>query len=138
MGEASLLDAFFGACRRGSLVIPVCDSCHCPRWPPRPVCANCGSFDTSMKEVAPGGAIFSWTTVHRAASPAFAERVPYIVGVVELDAVPSVRMLGGVDGVAPEQISVGMRVTAVFRDSGDGVVRPWWRPTEGPRADGLR
>jgi hypothetical protein len=70
--------------------------------------------------------VWSWVVAHPPVLPAFADKVPYSVAVVELP--EGVRMLGNLLGVPNEEITAGMEVVVDFEDVGEGVVLPQWRP----------
>jgi uncharacterized OB-fold protein len=61
---------------------------------------------------AGAGVVYATTVVHRP------EEEPYNVCLVDLD--EGVRVMGRVDGPAPEHVAIGLRVHAQFGD--DGVV----------------
>jgi len=115
------------ACREHRLVVQACGNCGRRRWPPRPLCAACGSLDIAWVELPPEAKLYSWTVVHRAADPRFVERVPYVVGVVELACDPSIRFLGGIVDTDPEDLRVGLPMVATFSETADDCVLPYWR-----------
>jgi uncharacterized OB-fold protein len=63
--------------------------------------------------------------VHAPTLPAFADKVPYNVVVVEL--LEGVRMIGNLLGVSNDEIREGMDVVVDFEDAGEGVKLPQWR-----------
>jgi uncharacterized OB-fold protein len=60
--------------------------------------------------------------MHQAAHPAFADRVPYVVALVELD--EGVRMLTNVVGCAPADARVGRSVRLAWEPLSDGRALP--------------
>jgi uncharacterized OB-fold protein len=62
--------------------------------------------------VSGGGKVYSFTIVRRAMNPAFAEDVPYVYAIVELDEGP--RLMTNIVGCAPEDVRVDMPVKAVY------------------------
>jgi hypothetical protein len=64
--------------------------------------------------------------VHPPVLPAFAEKTPYNVAVVELD--EGVRMVGNVLGISGGELREGTEVEVVFEDVEEGVSLPQWRP----------
>jgi uncharacterized OB-fold protein len=63
---------------------------HCPDcgrlWhPKRIVCTECASANLGWKRVTGKGEVYSFSEVHRAPTPAFADSVPYAIGLVKLD-----------------------------------------------------
>jgi uncharacterized OB-fold protein len=67
-------------------------------------------------ESAGRGAVYSTTVVHRPGEE------PYNVCLVDLD--EGVRVMGRVDGVAPADVTIGLRVQANIGDDGVAVYRP--------------
>jgi uncharacterized OB-fold protein len=67
---------------------------------------------------------------HPPVLPAFQERVPYVVVLVELDEDPSLRLVGNLLDCPAEKIRIGSPVRVAFEDLGDGIVLPQWRLAE--------
>ncbi len=119
---------YFRAAQEGKLAILFCKECDRSIHLPRPICPNCHTDRVEWREVSPHGAIYSWTVVERQSHPAFP--VPYTIALVELDDVPSVRLLTHFE--RRPRLSEGMPVTAVFDDVREGdVVLPRWVPETG-------
>ena len=78
--------------------------------------------------MSPEGAVWSFGVYERAFIAAFEDAVPYVVALVELDDGP--RLIANVVGVAPSEVAVGMRVTAVFEPFADGAALVNFRPVE--------
>lgn len=119
--------AFWEACRRGELVAQRCASCGRFRFPPRPTCPRCRSFEVSWERLAGTGRVWSWIRAHPPLLPAFAATAPYVSLVVELDEDPvHLRMVGLFDGAG--EPAIGDRVRVGFEPVGEQVL-PVWRPT---------
>ncbi|MCL9813198.1 Zn-ribbon domain-containing OB-fold protein [Natranaeroarchaeum aerophilus] len=81
--------------------------------PPRRLCPECGD-DTLRKTPLPDvGSIDTYTRTEVPA-PAFADDAPYVLAIADFG---SVRLTGQVQGVDPESISVGYRVTVEVAES---------------------
>lgn len=125
---------FWSACARGELVVQRCDGCGRYRFPPRPACPWCQSFDFSWPAVSGRGTVWSFVIPHPPLLPAYAELAPYNVIVVALDADPTIRLVGNlvasphapINSVDPAAIEIGMPVTMVFDRVADDVVLPRW------------
>jgi len=63
--------------------------------------------------------VYSYTSVHRAATRAFDPDLPYVIAVVELDEGPL--MLTTIEGCEPEEVTVGAAVEVAFRDLTDEI-----------------
>ncbi|NMN95866.1 Zn-ribbon domain-containing OB-fold protein [Antrihabitans stalactiti] len=99
---------FFDAAAREELVIKKCAHCGQALPPEAVVCTTCGRTELSWSPAAGTATLVTWTVVHRAPNRAFADLVPYTVGVVELTEGPW--LYGRVVG-AP---SAGMALRAEF------------------------
>lgn len=75
---------FFDAAARGELLIKRCQHCAQALPPEAVVCTTCAHTDLAWTAAAGTGTLVSWTVVHRAPNRAYAELVPYTVGIVEL------------------------------------------------------
>lgn len=81
---------FYAHARAGQLRLQRCAACGTWRHPPRVRCAACGADDVRWEPVSGRGRLFSWTVTHQVFDPAFAQRVPYVTSVVELEEGPRV------------------------------------------------
>lgn len=68
----------------GSLLLPRCEQCG--TWNPvtSRACSRCRAVDLSWRTTSGRGRLISYSTVHQAPYPAFADKVPYTVAVIEL------------------------------------------------------
>ena len=74
--------------------------------------------------------IHTFTIIHKAYRPEYAERVPYNVVVVELEEGPLFH--SNLVGCRNEDIRVGMPVELVFEKSAEGPTLPLFRPRTDP------
>lgn len=127
---------FWAGAREGRLLIQSCGACGTPRFPPRLFCARCRSAEVRWRESAGRGRIWSWVLAHGPTLPAFADRVPYPVVVVELEDMPGIRLVGNliaapraaIDSVMPDAIRIGMPVSVCFAPVAEMVALPMWVP----------
>ncbi len=120
---------FWEACRRHELVMQRCAHCARFRFTPRPMCPACQSTDCEWVPVSGRGTIYSRVICHPPVLPAFQDRVPYAVVLVELGEDPALRMLGNVLDCSPEEVEIGMPVRVDFQDLDDDISLPQWRKT---------
>ena len=126
------LTAFYWeAARRGELQLLRCDGCGTFRHWPKPMCRACGSMHLSPATVSGRGTVYSWTVAHQAFHPAFADRLPYVIVVVELEEQAGLRVLATLEDVAPEDVTAGMAVEVAFTEVAPDVVLPVFRPARG-------
>lgn len=117
---------FWEAARRGALATQHCLTCCRHQFPPRRLCMHCGGRDLDWKSVSGPAEIYSYTIVHRAPEPSFLADVPYVVAVVDLPG--GGRMMTNIIGCPPEQVHIGMQVTAVFEVVKSDVTLVKFRP----------
>jgi uncharacterized protein len=63
------------------------------------------------------GTVFTYTVARRPTHPAFADRVPYVIAVVELAEGP--KLTTNIVDVDPDDVTIGLAVEASFEDVGD-------------------
>lgn len=90
---------------------------HCPKcdwttFPERRRCPKCREANLEPFRFQGTGTIISMTTVHEAPH-GFADQVPYVAGLIELDEGPVVSAM--ITDIDPEEVKVGMRVEMVTR-----------------------
>lgn len=105
---------FWETCRHHRLVLPWCEDCDRPHWPPGPVCPFCFGDNVDWKEASGRGVVSSYVIVRKAWLPAFEGDLPYNAVQVELE--EGVRLTGNVVGIANEALRVGLPVQVVFDD----------------------
>lgn len=78
---------FFAALDQGRLEVLRCDNCRTAHLSVL-ACDVCGSGDFTAEPASGGGTIYSFTRLHIAHHPAFADRLPVCGGIVELEEGP--------------------------------------------------
>jgi acetyl-CoA acetyltransferase/uncharacterized OB-fold protein len=105
-------DAFWASGADGVLRIAGCESCKGLHHPPQPVCPHCGSFEVSMVEVSGKAVVAGVTVNHQQWLPHFPP--PYVIAIVAIAEDDRARLTTNLVNVAPEDVSVGMRVRVLF------------------------
>ncbi|WP_055539632.1 Zn-ribbon domain-containing OB-fold protein, partial [Streptomyces neyagawaensis] len=85
---------FWEYAARGELRVQTCADCDEPRFPPRPCCPHCRSFDHEWRPLSGRGRIWSYVLPHPPLLPDYAEQAPYNVILVELADAPRIRLVG--------------------------------------------
>jgi uncharacterized OB-fold protein len=62
--------------------------------------------------------VYTFTVVHRSGVPGYREALPYVIAYVQLEEGPKV--MTNIVGVEPGAVEVGMPVSVVFHDTGEG------------------
>jgi uncharacterized OB-fold protein len=129
------LDApFWQAALRGELVVQTCLACGRRRFPPRPMCPHCQSFENAWRPVSGRGRIWSFVVPHPPLLPAFADVAPYNVILVELEEDSKIRIVGNlvasaggeINEIDPATIEIGSPVRVVFHLAAEDVALPRW------------
>ena len=117
---------YWDSCRRGQLVIQKCDSCGKYQFYPRGICANCWSNDIQWHKAAGNGTVWTFTVTYQNRTPGFAEEVPYVLALVELE--EGVRMFTNIVECEPRDVKIGMAVEVTFARANDQITIPYFKP----------
>ncbi len=125
---------FWEYAARGELRVQTCADCDEPRFPPRPCCPHCQSFDSAWVRASGRGKIWSYVFPHPPLLPAYAEQAPYNAIIVELADFPRIRLVGNLvaapdaalNSVDPARLRIGAPVKVVFAELAEGVTIPRW------------
>ncbi|MGW8374442.1 OB-fold domain-containing protein [Streptomyces sp. ODS28] len=127
---------FWRYAAEGELRVQCCAAPDCRelRFPPRPCCPHCRSFDSEWRRMSGRGRIWSYVLPHPPLLPWYAEQAPYNVILVELAEAPHIRMAGNLvasrdaalNSVDPAKLRIGAPVKAVFTELSDGTHLPRW------------
>lgn len=116
---------YWDAAARGELAYQRCTSCDAAVFFPRSICPACGTGNPAWHVSAGTGTVHACSVVHRA-PPAYQDKAPYAVVLVDLD--EGFRMMSGMVDCDPESVAIGDRVSVVFRDDADGRAVPYFVP----------
>lgn len=117
--------AYFEGNMLGELRLRRCLACAARFRFAHDLCPICWSPALGWDKAAGRGKISHFSIVHQAPSPAFAQDIPYVIALIELD--ENVRMMSNITGCAPEEIHIGMAVEVYFEPRGDTSI-PLFRP----------
>jgi uncharacterized protein len=107
-------EAYWRGLREHEVRLLRCQSCGHRIHQPLAMCPRCHSFDLRPEAVAGTGSVYSFTIAHREFVPGV--RPPYAVALVEIDEEPSVRILTNLVSCRTDEVRIGLRVRAVFKD----------------------
>lgn len=125
-GMTDLTRPYWEAARQGRLVTQRCDDCGQRCHPPLPACPRCHGPSLGWAPVSGDGTVYTRTVVRHATHAALADQVPYVIAIVELAEGP--RLVAGVSGCAPEDVTVGMPVRVCFRQVTGEITLPYFEP----------
>ena len=118
--------AFWDSCRRGQLVIQYCDGCDEYQWYPRGICADCWGESVRWVQSSGRGTVWTYTVTYQNRTPGFAEMVPYVLALVELE--EGVRMFTNIVDCNPRDVYVGMPVEVTFQTATPQITIPYFKP----------
>ena len=125
-------DPFWDATREQQYLVQWCAACTTPIFYPREVCPACLSADSLEWRSSSGrGTVYAVSVQHRPANPTMADRVPYAVALIELDAGDgdnAVRVMSNVVNCDPLTVNVGDPVTLTWEPLSDGRNLPVFEP----------
>ena len=118
-------DVFWEGTRREVYLVQWCTACERPIFYPREVCPSCLNADAlAWRESSGAGCIYAHSVQHRAGWPGLADRVPYVVALIDLDAGAgderTIRIMSNVIDVDPDEVRNGDPVTLAWEPLDDG------------------
>ncbi len=122
---------YWAGAKEGKLLIQKCGGCGRLRNFPSMGCPHCGILKWSWVQSKGKGKIYSWIVVHPPVLPAFADKVPYNVILVELE--EGTRIVSSLVDCPNEKIAIGMPVEVVFEKLTEEITLPKFRPAIGAR-----
>lgn len=112
---------------QGELRIQRCNACSKAVFYPRSICPYCHADSLSWIVASGKGTIYSYTVAHQAFGP-FAEDVPFVVAIVELE--EGARMMSRIVDAPRERVTVGAAVSVTFERIGEDLTLPYFRLDE--------
>jgi uncharacterized protein len=122
-----LTEAFWDGVAQRKLMICHCADCDHLLHPPRPVCNRCMSTNIDAKEMSGLATLYTYTVTVQVFHPFYADKVPYVLAVVELEEQPGLRLTTIVVDCPEDQLRVGLPVEVVWTEAGPDWVLPYFR-----------
>jgi uncharacterized protein len=117
----ALNSPYWDSLAKGVLSFQRCNACQHAWLPARSECPHCLAGDWRWTPASGGAKLISWVVYHMSYHPAFANRLPYTVAVVELDEGP--RMISNLLKPGdPESLKIDQRLRLVIEDEGGTAV----------------
>jgi uncharacterized OB-fold protein len=117
---------YWDHCRRGQLLVQKCDICGEYQFYPRGICANCWSNDIQWITSSGKGTVWTFTVTYQNGTTGFAEDVPYVLALVELE--EGVRMFTNIVECDPRSVTIGMPVEVTFVQATNQISVPYFKP----------
>ena len=107
---------FWAATAEHRLTYQICRVCGQVVFHPRRHCTCCTSGDLEWRDSAGAGTVYTFTVIRQHGHPFFRARIPYLVGLIDLD--EGFRMLAEI-AADPETLQVDQRVSVIWEDHAD-------------------
>ena len=109
-------EPFWTATAQHRLTYQVCLACGQIVFHPRGHCTGCLAGDLEWRDSAGQGTVYTFTVIRQNGHPFFRARVPYVVGIIDLD--EGFRMIAEI-AADPESVHVNQRVAVTWEDHQD-------------------
>lgn len=115
-------ESYWRGLAEGRLLASRCGACGSLDAHPRGFCPACWSEELAEVELGGRATLYSFSVVHANPAPPFADLVPYVAALVDLDEGP--RIATRLVDVDPDTVEIGMVLTARFEriDEAEGIV----------------
>ena len=129
---SEVTEPFWEATRNQEFLLQWCTPCDAPIFYPREVCPTClSSGGLEWRPSSGDGTVYAASVQHKPGNPLMADRVPYVVALVELIEGP--RLMTNVINCAPDEVTIGAAVRLTWEALSDGRNLPQFElssPTE--------
>jgi len=117
---------FWKAAAEGRLAVKKCGGCGRLWHPPRPICPECHAIVDQEQTLSGKATVISWAMpIH---PPAIGFDTPPIVVLVETE--EGLRLVSNVEGIAPQDMRIGLKVKVGFAPTMGGKQVPIFHPAE--------
>lgn len=126
----ALTRTFWESASRQELAVQRCEACRTYQHPPAARCHHCGSLEAGFTRVSGRARLHSWTVVRQPLAPGFANAVPYLNLLVELDEQAGLLMLCDTVSrpIHEDSLRVGERMRVWFEEIAPSVMLPQFAP----------
>lgn len=101
----------------GELWLQYCTACRKYIFYPRSFCPICAETVPEWRQASGQARLYSYTTVYVSSLPEFADDVPYVYAIVELD--EGVRMPANILNCSPEDLRINLPLELTIIKKGD-------------------
>ena len=117
---------FWDAARQQRLVMQRCADCGAYVWHPQPWCRSCYGQNLAWQELSGQAELFTYSVVHYAPLPGYADDVPYVLATVRLAEGP--QMMTNIVGCDWQQVRIGQRLAVCWEERAGGIRVPQFTP----------
>tara|TARA_R110002020_G_scaffold75315_16_gene191811 strand:+ start:21384 stop:21797 length:414 start_codon:yes stop_codon:yes gene_type:complete len=122
--SSTLDEPWYAAARGGQLLFQRSTSTGAPVWYPRRLAPGTLADDLEWAEASGRGTLYSYSIVYRTPNSEFADEVPYVLALVDLD--EGVRLTTRIVDTEPDALVVGARVDVIFEPIGDALAAAYF------------
>ena len=119
---------YWDAVAEGRLDLLRCQDCGHFIHYPRPVCNRCRSANLAPSTISGRGTLYSYCEIMQASHPYYADKLPYVIGVIDIDEEPGTRVPAGLVDCARDDLRCGIPMEVVFRAVTPTLTLPYFRP----------
>jgi uncharacterized OB-fold protein len=113
-------------CKKHELRMQKCTTCGHIRFPPGFICPACHSLEAEWTILSGKGIVYSYIIYRAVYHPAFKDKIPYMVAIIQLAEGP--RMESNITGCRVEEVKIDMPVEVYFEDVGENISVPKFKP----------
>jgi uncharacterized OB-fold protein len=128
----ALDDPFWAGCCRKEFLVHRCEVCGRAYWPAS-CCIEHGAAAMAWHVASGRGRVHTYTVFHHPYDPAFKDRLPYVIAVVELDEGPFFHT--DIVDCEPDDVYVDLPVEVVYETVDADTVIPRFRPAFRPEGE---
>lgn len=117
---------FWDAAQQRRLVMQRCTDCGAFVWHPQPWCRACYGQRLAWQPLAGTGELFTYSVVHYAPLPGYADEVPYVLATVRLTEGP--QMMTNLIGCDWREVRIGQPLELRWEERTGGFLVPQFTP----------
>jgi len=117
---------FWEYCKKHELRMQKCVQCGHIRFPPGIVCPRCHSTEADWAKLSGRGKVYTFNVVHYLYHAGFADEIPYVSAVIDLEEGPS--LLSNIIECKTEDVKIDMPVEVAFEDVTDEITLYKFKP----------
>ena len=124
-------DFYWEKARQRELWLRRCNACGQAYFYPRDISPCCFSRDTTWIKAGGSATLYTYSIVYRPPHPGFAQDVPFVTAIVELEEGPRMPTnIVGIGDPTPEKLKIGMPLEVTFEDVTETITLSKFKPAQ--------
>jgi uncharacterized protein len=119
---------FWNAANEGTFLLQRCQDCSKVQYHYRALCSHCMSDRVEDFASSGRGKVWTYTVVYKNGSPAYKDKTPYVIALVELEG--GVKVLSNIETDEPESVTFDTPVDLIFAEAENGQAIPLFKLAE--------